>query len=84
MTGVTLDQTTASVEVGKTVTLNATVQPDNASDKNVTWSSSNETLATVADGVVTGVAAGDVTITATASDGTTTAEATVTVTATTE
>ena len=79
VTGVTLDNTTASVEVDKTVTLTATVAPDNATDKTVTWATSDSTKATVADGVVTGVAAGEVTITATAGDKS--ASCTVTVTA---
>ncbi len=66
VTSVTLDQTTASVEAGKTVTLKATVAPDNATNKTVSWTSSDTAVATVADGVVTGVAAGEATITATA------------------
>ena len=67
---VTLSQTTAAVDVGKTLTLTATVAPDDAEDKSVTWSSSNERTATVSrSGVVTGVAAGSATITATTSNG---------------
>ena len=80
VTGITLDKTTASVEVGKTVTLTATVAPSNASNKTVTWTSSDEKIATVKDGVVIGVAEGTVTITATTSDGKKTATATITVT----
>jgi hypothetical protein len=58
------------VEAGKTVTLSATVAPDNASNKSVTWSSLHTAIATVnAQGVVTGVSAGEATIRATASDG---------------
>ncbi len=58
-----------SIEVGETVTLIATVLPENATDKTVTWSSSDETIATVdAEGVVTGVKAGEVVITATSSN----------------
>lgn len=68
VTGITLDDE-ATVNVGGTVTLTATVSPDNASDKTITWSSSDESVATVADGVVTGVAAGTAIITATANDG---------------
>lgn len=63
-TGVTLDKTSASVEVGKTVKLVATVVPDNAEDKTVTWASSDETKATVDKGNVTAVSEGEVTITA--------------------
>ena len=57
----------ATVEAGSTLALAATVLPANASYKDVAWTSSDETVATVdANGVVTGVAVGSVTITATA------------------
>lgn len=68
VTGITLDDE-ATVNVGGTVTLTATVSPDNASDKTITWSSDNTAAATVADGVVTAVGAGTAIITATANDG---------------
>ncbi len=65
VTGITLSQTAASMTVGgETLTLTATVAPDNATDKTVTWTSSDPTVATVANGVVTAVAAGTATITA--------------------
>ncbi len=71
VTGVTLSQSEAAMTVGgEAVTLTATVAPDNATDKTVTWTSSDPTVATVADGVVTAVAAGTATITATATNGT--------------
>ena len=70
VTDITLDQTTASLKVGETVTLTATVSPDDATDKTVTWKSSDESVCTVADGVVTAVTAGTATITATATNGT--------------
>lgn len=81
VTSVSVDATT-SVNVGETTTLTATVSPDNATNKNVTWTSSDETVATVdASGVVTGVAAGTATITVTSvADNTKTATCTVTVT----
>ena len=79
-TGVTLDKTLASVKLGKTLTLTATVAPADATNKNVTWSSDNESVATVSDGVVTGVATGTAQITATTVDGNHTASCTVTVT----
>ena len=69
VTGVELDQTTATLEVGGTVTLKATVLPANATNKNVTWKSDNEAVATVADGVVTAVASGSANITVTTVDG---------------
>ncbi len=77
VTGISIEEgATAEVEEGKTVTLTAKVQPDNATDKTVTWTSSNKAIAIVADGVVTGVAAGQAVITAKAGD----KEATCTVT----
>ena len=82
VTGITLDKTTATVEEGATVTLTATVTPDNATDKTVTWSTSDETIATVSGGVVTGVKAGEVTITAKAGDKSATCTVTVTAAAT--
>ena len=70
VTGISLDQSTANVEVGGTVTLTPTITPANASNKNVTWESDKEDVATVSnDGVVTGVAAGTATITATTNNG---------------
>ena len=63
---VKLDQTEASVEKGKTVTLKATVYPSSLSDKTVTWKSSNTAIATVSTaGKVKGVKAGTATITCT-------------------
>ncbi|MCH5201595.1 MAG: Ig domain-containing protein [Oscillospiraceae bacterium] len=59
-----------SVKNGKTVTLKATVTPADADNKTVTWSTSNKNIAKVsANGVVTGVKPGKVTITAKANDG---------------
>ena len=78
-TAIALDKTTAEVEINATVKLVATLTPANANSK-VTWLSSNDTIATVADGVVTGVAAGQATITAKVSD-TVKAECVVTVSA---
>ena len=80
VTGVELDEEEISVEVGETATLVATVSPEDATDAVVTWTSSDETVATVSDeGVVTGVAPGEVTITVTTQDGGFTAECAVTV-----
>lgn len=67
----------ATAEVGKTVTLTASVLPENATDKTVTWTSDNEAVATVADGVVTAVSVGTATITATAGGKSATASITV-------
>ena len=79
-TGVTLDKTSASVKQGRTITLTATVEPADAVNKNVTWSSNNASVATVNKGVVTGVATGSAKITVTTEDGSHTASCTVTVT----
>lgn len=78
-TSVSLDKTTASVKKGETVTLTATVTPTNAVNKTVTWSSSNTSVATVNNGIVTAVKGGTATITAKTSNGKT-ASCTITVT----
>ena len=65
--GVTMSQSTASIVIKGSVDLDATVAPDNATNKNVTWTSSDSNVATVSSsGVVTGVNVGTATITATA------------------
>jgi uncharacterized protein YjdB len=81
VTGVTVSPKTASVSTGGTTKLTATVAPSNAKNKNVTWTSSNNSVATVSNGTVTGVTAGTATITATTVDGGFTDTCTVTVTA---
>ena len=63
-----LNKTALTLEVGKNETLTATVKPDNAEDKTVTWTSSDETVATVENGKVTAVKAGTATITAKAGE----------------
>ncbi|MCD8128320.1 MAG: Ig-like domain-containing protein [Oscillospiraceae bacterium] len=78
VTGVALDKTEAALTVGETLTLAATVEPEDATDPTVTWTSDNESVATVTDGVVTAVAAGTATITATAGDCSVTCAVTVT------
>ena len=67
---ITLNKAETSISVGNSETLTATVAPENAANKRVTWTSSNENVATVdANGTVTAVKAGTATITATAADG---------------
>lgn len=67
VSGITLSQNTATLTEGKTLTLTVAVSPDNATDKTVTWTSSNTTVATVDNnGKVTAKVAGTATITATA------------------
>jgi len=79
VTGVTLSQSEAVLTVGGTQTLTATVAPANATNKSVTWTTSNASVATVANGVVTAVGVGSATITATTTDGAKTASCAVTV-----
>ena len=67
---ITLNKAETSISVGNSETLTATVAPENATVKALTWASSDEDVATVApDGTVTAVKAGAATITATAADG---------------
>ncbi len=80
VTDITLDKSTAELEAGKTVTLTPTVLPADANNKKVSWSSNNERVATVNNGVVSGLSKGTATITATTQDGNLTATCVVTVT----
>ena len=88
VTGVTLNYNnkaltqgeTIPLKVGATLSLVPTVAPDNATNKNVSWNSNAPGVATVVNGVVTGVAAGSATITVTTQDGAKTASCIVTVT----
>ena len=67
---ITLNKAETSISVGNSEKLTATVAPENAANKALTWASSDEDVATVApDGTVTAVKAGAATITATAADG---------------
>lgn len=73
VTSITLDQTSIDLKVGESKTLVASVNPNNATNKNVTWSSSDEFVATVdQNGTVTAVKSGSATITAKAGDKTAT------------
>ena len=64
VTSIILDKTSLSMKVGETETITATVNPDNATDKIITWGSSDVSIATVADGKVSAKKSGIVTITA--------------------
>ena len=83
VTSINLTESTATVEEGKTVTLHASVVPENASNKGITWSvqSGNDKAEVNTNGVVTGIAAGEAVVRATATaDENIYAECTVTVT----
>ena len=81
VTGVTLNKNSTSIQAGGSETLVATVSPSNATNKAISWTSGNTNIASVdSSGLVTGVAEGSTTITATTSDGGFTANCTVTVT----
>ena len=81
VTGVSLNKTTTSIQVGASEQLTATVEPNNATNKAVNWSSNPTSVATVDNsGNVTAVAVGTATITVTTQDGNKTATCTVTVT----
>lgn len=69
VTGVSLNKNASTIEVGKKETLVATVAPENATNKNVTWESSAPAVATVANGVVTAVAPGNADIKVKTADG---------------
>jgi uncharacterized protein YjdB len=80
LTGISLDRPTLNLAVGGTTTLVVIYNPGNTTQKGVTWSSGNTSVATVSDGTVTAVAVGTATITATSTaDSTKKAECTVTV-----
>jgi len=82
VTGVTLDPSTISLEAGGTISLKATIRPDNATNKTLKWSSSNNAVADVDNiGKVTAIAVGTAVITVTTEDGNKSAECSVTVTA---
>lgn len=77
--GITLSEGTITLKVGDTETLTATIDPSDATDQTVTWSSSDNDVAVVSNGTVSAKAAGTAVITATANDGGLQASCTVTV-----
>ena len=78
---VSLNHATATLEIAETLTLQETVLPANATNKNVTWSASGNGIVSVDDGLVTALAAGESTVTVTTVDGGFTASCVVTVNA---
>lgn len=69
VTSVSLNKTSLTLEISESETITATVLPNNATDKSVTWTSSDQSVAIVANGKVTAVGSGIATITATVSNG---------------
>ena len=70
VTGINLDEENISMNVGDSDILTVTITPDNATNQNITWSSSDESIVTVnSEGEIEGISSGDVTITATTKDG---------------
>ena len=79
VTGISLDKTTARMATGETLALTPVFAPETATNKTVIWSSSDNTIATVDDGIVTAVKKGSATITVKTEDGGFTASCVVTV-----
>ncbi len=69
VSGIELDKSSVTLEKGKTATIKATISPENATNKNVIWSSSNTSAVTVNNGTITAVAAGTATVTAKSDNG---------------
>lgn len=80
VTGVSLSDTAKTINKGETFILTATVQPENATNKNVKWTTSNSSVVSVSSGKVTALAAGTATVTASTEEGAHTANCNVTVT----
>lgn len=66
---ITLNKNEVTLKIGETTTLEAAIIPEDAKDKNVTWKSSNEKVATINNGVVTAIATGQAQITVTSANG---------------
>lgn len=80
VTGITLSESSISIQERNTHKLTATLIPSNASDKRMSWSTADASVATVVNGTVTGVAPGNTTVTVTTNDGGFTAQSSVEVT----
>ena len=68
-TGIALDTTEVNVDVGDTYTVKVSFEPETATEKGLIWSSSDDTIATVEDGVITGVSVGNCEVTASTTNG---------------
>lgn len=76
---IAVSKSSATITVGNTETLTVAFTPANATNKSIVWTSSDETVATVSNGVITAVGAGNATITATSVDGNKTSTCAVTI-----
>lgn len=63
--GLQLDKSTLELKIGDSESLSATILPENATSPRISWKSEDETIATVSEGIITGIAEGQTTITAT-------------------
>ena len=79
VSGISLDKTELTIEEGKTATLKATITPSDATDQDITWTSSNNGICTVSNGIITAVKEGKATITASAGGKSATCSVTVSV-----
>ncbi|MFB0973035.1 MAG: Ig-like domain-containing protein, partial [Bacteroidales bacterium] len=79
VTGIKLDKTSLSLTEGESANLTATIEPSNATNGTVTWSSTDATIASVNNGLVKALTAGSTTVKVTTADGAKTAECAVTV-----
>ncbi len=73
VTGITVNPQTLELKEGETATIVATIEPSNATNKNLTWLSTNEEVATIENGVITALEEGETTIEAVTEDGSYTA-----------
>ena len=69
VTGIELDRNTVNMKYGRVIELKATIEPENATNREITWTSNNEEVATVSGGRVYSINPGKATITATTTDG---------------
>lgn len=69
VTGITLERTKLSIAVGETVEIKTNIEPNNATDKSVTWTSSDESIAKISGSRISGIKIGTAKITATTADG---------------
>lgn len=69
VTGISISRQSATISRGSSISLSATVSPSNATNKTVTWTTSNSSIATVSGGKVTGISAGRVNILAISNNG---------------